>query len=200
MTTPTWQLIVPVKPSGLAKSRLGADATLARAMAHDTVSAASAGDLVDRIIVVTADLAQAAELIGIPKVDVVLEDEPSGINAAIAIGLADLDPARPRGVLLGDLPSLRAADLDDALAAADRVSRSFVRDANGTGTSLVTARSGIELIAHFGPESAAQHLAAGLADLPVRNDSTLRRDVDTASDLEAARSSGLGLATRAALG
>ena len=200
MATATWQLIVPVKPPALAKSRLGADEALARAIARDTVAAASGAQGVERIVVVTADLAQAAELTGIAKVDVVLEDEPAGIAAAIASGLASLDPARPRAVLLGDLPALRPTELDDALDAAAGARRSFVRDSEGTGTSLVTAAGEVELVAHFGPDSAARHVAAGLTELPIAPTSTIRLDVDTVADLDAARDRGVGPATRSVLG
>lgn len=99
-------------------------------------------------------------------------------------------------VLLGDLPAMRAGDLDAALEAAARHPLAFVPDAEGTGTTLATARAGEPLNAHFGADSAAWHAAAGFADLAAADPGAiapgLRRDVDTAAELRAAVALGVG--------
>lgn len=106
-------------------------------------------------------------------------------------------------VLLGDVPALRARDLDAALEVAARHPLAFVPDAEGTGTTLATAREGEALDAHFGQDSAARHAAAGFADLAAGHPGAiapgLRRDVDTAAELLEAVALGVGARTSAVL-
>lgn len=105
----------------------------------------------------------------------------------------------PRAALLGDLPALRPDDLAAGLAAASAVERGVVADAEGTGSTLVTARAGLEWSSAFGEGSFARHVALGCAEVEVAADSTLRRDVDTAAHLSDADALGLGPRTRALL-
>ena len=56
-----WTVVIPLKPPGVGKSRLGVDPSLARAIALDTVEAASRAHQVSRLIVVTADERLASE-------------------------------------------------------------------------------------------------------------------------------------------
>jgi 2-phospho-L-lactate guanylyltransferase len=99
-------------------------------------------------------------------------------------------------VLLGDLPAMRAGDLDAALDAAARHPLAFAPDAEGTGTTLATARAGVAFVPHFGADSAARHAAAGFADLVAEHPGAvapgLRRDVDTAAELREAVALGVG--------
>jgi 2-phospho-L-lactate guanylyltransferase len=74
-----------------------------------------------------------------------------------------------------------------------------VPDAEGTGSTLVTARPGVAWAAAFGAGSFARHTALGCAPLPVPAASTLRRDVDTAEQLADAAALGLGPRTTALL-
>ncbi|MCA1825223.1 MAG: 2-phospho-L-lactate guanylyltransferase, partial [Frankia sp.] len=76
--------------------------------------------------------------------------------------------------------------------------RALVSDTSATGTTVLTARSGVELDPQFGPGSHDAHVAAGAVALAV-DVPGLRRDVDTAADLAAAVALGVGPATRAAL-
>lgn len=186
-----WILVIPVRRAG--KSRLdvaGVDRpALARAIALDTIEvAASVAD----VIVVTDDEIDVA---GIRVVD----DPGGGLDPAIAAGLSVAGFGH-RGVLLGDLPALRPDDLQLGLDAAEAVELGVVADAEGTGTTLVTATPGVGLTPAFGDGSHARHLAAGFVELPVPAASTLRRDVDTAAQLEAARALGMGPRTTALLG
>lgn len=184
-----WTIVVPLKAAASGKSRLGASAELVRAIGLDTVAAAAA---VARVVVVTADMQTAADAAAIPGVTVVAEDEPRGLNAAIALGM----PAAhtPRAALLGDLPALRSDDLRRALDAAAAVDRAVVADAEGTGSTLVTARAGVAWESAFGAGSLARHLTLGCVRLDVPESSSLRRDVDTAAQL--AMAAGLGLGPR----
>ena len=102
-------------------------------------------------------------------------------------------------MLLGDLPALRAAELDAALDAAALHDRAFVPDAERTGTVLITARAGISHVPAFGPDSAARHARTGYTRLEVPPDSGLRCDVDTLDSL-ARLGARVGAHTLSALG
>ena len=54
------------------------------------------------------------------------------------------------------------------------------------GTTLYTARPGASFEPEFGAESRARHLAQGAAELDLDGIASLRQDVDTPDDLEAA--------------
>lgn len=184
-----WTIIVPVKPPAVGKSRLRARADAAAAIALDTIEAAAA---VASVLVVGSDPELAREAEAIPGVQAVLEGESRGIAAAIASGLEAAEAGTNVAVLLGDLPALRPEELEAALSAALAVPRAFVPDAEGTGTTLVTARAGTPLQTAFGRDSAARHEALGLLRLDVPVESGLRRDVDEPQHLGEAQRLGLG--------
>lgn len=193
-----WTVVIPVKPAAIGKSRL-ADAgidreALARAIALDTITAAAR---VAGVIVVTedADVAAAARGVG---AEVMAEADGRGLDAALATGIAAAGDGH-RAALLGDLPALRPAELAAALAAAASHERAVVADAEGTGSTLVTARAGVEWTSSFGDGSFARHVALGAVPLDLPENDTLRRDVDTAAQLRAAASLGLGPRTTALL-
>lgn len=200
-----WVVVVPVKPAAHGKSRLDVPGLprkdLARAIALDTLEAATACDVVAQVVVVTDDAALAREAAMIPALRFVPEGDARGLDAAVASGVAAIDPGgrMPRAALLGDLPALRPADLGEALRAAASVPRAVVPDAEGTGSTLVTAGVGVEWASSFGDGSFARHVALGCEALKIPDASTLRRDVDTAAQLEAARALGLGPRTAALL-
>ncbi|QAY72776.1 2-phospho-L-lactate guanylyltransferase [Agromyces protaetiae] len=204
----SWTVVIPVKSPARAKTRLApeldpaARAALARAFATDTVAVALATPGVSRVLVVGDEpaLAGAAEH--------VLEVAVRGLGVAITDGIAAARSDASGGtdvsvaVLLGDLPALRADELAAALDAASGHPLAFVRDADGTGTTLATARAGVPFAPRFGHESAREHAAAGFVELEASDPSawpTLRRDVDTAAALADARALGVGPATSAVL-
>lgn len=198
-----WQVVVPVKGTDDAKSRLGVRPSehrlsLARAFALDTLEAV-ANALQQRpgsrLVVVSADTTQGAW----PRADVVVADPGRGLNPAVEAGLAACDDDAFRAVLLGDLPALTAAELDRALDAAAGVGRGLVPDADRRGSVLVTAAPGIRLVPSFGADSARAHAARGFADLQVHLP-RLSADVDDLADLDAALELGVGTHTRHALG
>jgi len=200
-----WVVVVPVKPAAHGKSRLdvpGVDRiALARAIALDTIAAATACEVVAQVVIVTDDPALARDAASIPALRFVPEGGARGLDAAVATGIAAVDPHHrmPRAALLGDLPALRPEHLADGLRAAASVDRGVVADAEGTGSTLVTAGPGIEWSSSFGDDSFARHVAAGCAGLEIPDASTLRRDVDTAAQLEAAILLGVGPHTTAVL-
>lgn len=202
-------LLVPVKPLRLAKTRLRgaadggagdprAHTELVAAVAFDTVLAARQARGVTGVVVVTSDatLTRALASEGVHTV----EDLPAtGLNAALRHGDQQL---RRRGItrigaLQADLPALRPAELDEALAAAGG-DRGFCPDRQGTGTTLLLAEPGHPLDPHFGPDSAAMHVDSG-AKLLDGTWQSLRCDVDTEQDLALATGLGLGQHTRAVL-
>lgn len=198
-----WTVVIPVKPAAVGKSRLaGAVAdheTLARAIALDTIFAAQAAERVSRIIVVTDDAGVRSAVGRVRGVEVLPEREARGLDAAIALGAEAAGRGAPRAALLGDLPALRPRDLDAALELAARAERGVVTDAEGTGSTLVTARAGAVWVSAFGDGSAARHRLLGCTDLSVPRESSLRRDVDTAEQLAAAARLGVGSRTSAVL-
>ncbi|MHC2998478.1 hypothetical protein OB08_04340 [Microbacterium sp. HJ5] len=201
---PRWVVVVPVKRSSHGKSRLdvaGTDrAALARAIALDTLAAVTACPDVVQVVVVSDDPALARDAATIPALRFVPEGEPRGLDAAVATGVAAIDPGgrMPRAALLGDLPALRPTDLSAALRDAASVDHAVVADAEGTGSTLVTAAPGVAWASSFGEGSFARHTAAGFTALEIPDASTLRRDVDTAAQLDAAVALGVGARTAAA--
>jgi 2-phospho-L-lactate/phosphoenolpyruvate guanylyltransferase len=197
-----WTVVIPVKRLGAAKSRLrGAvpDARhedLALAMVRDTVAAALGCAEVADLVVVTDDPA-AARAVTVLGARAVPDRPGAGLNAAMRFG-ADVVAGlgRRRAVLAGDLPALRAPELATALSMA--AGRSFVPDAEGSGTVLLTAAPDAPLDPHFGVGSAAAHLASGATEL-TGDWPGLRQDVDTAADLRAVLALGAGAHTCALL-
>jgi 2-phospho-L-lactate guanylyltransferase len=198
-----WSVVIPVKRLPEAKSRLAAALgtlrpELALAFASDTVVAAAASPLVGSVFVVTGDASVASRLSALGAR--ILPDAATGLNGAFesgALGALALHPAHRIAALTSDLPSLRTADLTAALHSAGP-GRAFVPDAPGTGTTLLLADADGVLGPRFGPGSRHAHEASGAALIP-QAATSLRRDVDTAEDLDAAIRLGVGAHTSAAL-
>ena len=201
---PSWSVVVPVKRLTAAKSRLLPQAgrvrsRLALAFACDTIEAALACPLVGTVVAVTSDPLAAIQLQQIGA-QVVADGPEAGLNPALNHGVrAARQHASGDAVaaLSADLPALRPDQLGLALSIAAAHRRAFVADAAGSGTTLLTSARGAELRPRFGPASAQRHLRGGA--YPIEDDGleSLRRDVDTAADLRAARLLGLGRRTSA---
>ncbi|TDN91796.1 2-phospho-L-lactate guanylyltransferase [Microbacterium sp. BK668] len=192
-----WTVVLPVKAAVRAKSRLARGPELARAIALDTIEAVGACGTVGQVVVVTDDAELEASLP--PGARMVADRARVGPNAAILKVMAGLAASAPRAALLADLPALRSPDLAAALEAATMVERAVVPDAEGTGSTLVTAAAGAAWASAFGANSFARHLELGCVALEVPAYSSLRRDVDTAEHLAAAEVLGLGRWTSASL-
>jgi len=196
VTTPGYALLVPVKDGRTAKSRLGVDeegrrAALMAAFARDAISAAT--ELAGVTVYVVGEPDALRDVLDGLEVTVLPDEGDGQLNQALSRAAQRV--ARPElatAALLADLPCLRSADLETALAAG--VDRRFVADAAGTGTTLLVAPAGTDLDPRFGPGSAAAHVASGARPLtePL---ASLRLDVDTTDDLEAALRFGVGLHT-----
>lgn len=202
----SWVVVVPVKGSAAAKSRLGNRADLpnrvelAEAFALDTVSVLLAATAVGQVFVVTADAALAAR-VGSLGAQIVLESSVAGqtqgdpLNSAIHQGIAAARtafPAAPVAVFTGDLPALTVTDVATTLALAAAHDRSMVADEEGTGTTALLVRAGISMISRFGLGSRAAHEAAGHVPLDLAPTAAIRRDVDTVANLTEALRLGLG--------
>ena len=198
-----WTVVIPVKGLPAAKSRLlpaSADAAahrrLVEAIRADTVAAARNADPVARVVLVSDGVSDRPP--AGPDPEMLVQTRP-GLNAALEEAAAQAGrswPADGVAALVGDLPALQPDELAEALVAAADYPRAHVRDAAGTGTTLLTARPGIALRPSFGPGSAARH---GHDSVAIAGRPGLRRDVDTAEDLVEAGQLGLGSATSAAL-
>lgn len=175
--TDAWTIVVPVKGTAAAKSRLGGGPGLARAIALDTVAAALP---VGRLVVVTS-AAAAADFRALGAETV--HDPGRGLSAAVLHGIEAAGPGQV-AVLQGDLPALTSAELEVALWLASAAELSFVADAAGTGTTLLTALDPERHRPAFGEGSRAAHRAAGYIELHIDETSGLRSDVDTWADLE----------------
>jgi 2-phospho-L-lactate/phosphoenolpyruvate guanylyltransferase len=175
-----WTLLVPVKALPGAKSRLLAASAdpnshrrLVEAIRADTLLAARAARNVARVLLV----------------------DGAGLNDALRAAADDAAqqwPADGIAALVADLPALRPAELDGALASAAGHPRAFVTDSAGTGTTLLAVRPGMALDPMFGPGSAVRHAAAAVQ---LDAGPGLRRDVDTAEELRDAITLGVGPAT-----
>lgn len=201
-----WCLVVPVKRLEQAKTRLDGPFAayrrdLALAFALDTVSAALGCPVVAAVLVVTDDPA-AARRLGALGAEVTGDDPDAGLNPALSHG-ADLvvgrHPGTAVGTLAADLPALRPTELAVALERAAAYPRAFVRDAEGSGTTLLLARSTAELRPAFGPRSAQRHLTEGAKEVAADDLPTVRADVDRPADLETALALGVGPETAAVL-
>jgi 2-phospho-L-lactate/phosphoenolpyruvate guanylyltransferase len=201
-----WSIVVPVKRTSTAKSRLGGPfaplrAKLALAFAEDTVTAALGCSAVALVVVVTDD-AGAGEVLAAQGALVVPDQPDAGLNAAFRYGAAEASRRQPGcgvAAVQADLPALTPAVLAVALRSASRHRTAFVADADGTGTTLYAAGAATDFAPHFGPASRAAHLDAGAVELALDGIAALRRDVDTEDDLRQAVALGVGLSTALAL-
>ncbi len=195
-----WVVMLAVKPLAVAKSRLDRPdrSAVTLAMAVDTASVAASVETVAAVLVVSDD-EQARELLG--PIAVTVPDAPgAGLNPALVHAEREARarwPAADLAVLAADLPALQPAVLAQALSLAGRERRAIVADAGGTGTVLLTATQAHELDPAFGPGSRQRHTMSGAVDLtdalpPGDASAGMRRDVDTAADLEVAVALGVG--------
>jgi 2-phospho-L-lactate guanylyltransferase len=131
-----------------------------------------------------------------------IPDTPdAGLNPALAYAatrIRDLRPGAAVAAVSSDLPALRGDDLTRAFERGPAASW-LVPDAEGVGTTLLAAPGGAPWLPSFGVESRRAHHAAGVVEIDATGLERLRRDVDTAADLAAARRLGVGEATAAVL-
>ena len=195
-----WRVLVPIKHGAPAKTRLRA-ATREQAHHADLVRAIQL-DTLDAVLALRTDpllggvyLVSGRPATQLPAGIEILPDAGGGLNPALATAAAELArrfPGDGVAAMVGDLPALRPADLLDVLRQAPTSGRSFVRDADGGGTTLLAAGPDSPLRPLFGPDSAQLHLDSGARELDAA--ASVRCDVDSAADLH--RCLRLGVGTR----
>ncbi|HZG97501.1 MAG TPA: 2-phospho-L-lactate guanylyltransferase [Nocardioidaceae bacterium] len=211
----SWAVVLPVKPWATAKSRLTSDpairADLARAFALDVIAATRSTPGVAGIVVVTSEPTLSVLLSApVPArhgggsgqlAEVVVVDDPGGsLDESVLHGAGRATrhwPGLGTAVVTSDLPALTPAQLGAVLAAAAVHDRSAVADAEGTGTTVLTAGTGHDIRPAFGAGSFERHRRLGAADLTSVAAPGVRRDVDLAAHLVTARRLGVGVHTQA---
>ena len=200
-----WRVLVPIKHGAPAKTRLrpatreqSHHADLVRAIQLDTLDAVLAllaDPLLGGLYIVSGPAA-GHPLTALPEQVEILPDPGNGLNPALAAAAAELArrfPGDGVAAMVADLPALRPADLLDALCQATAAGRGFVRDLEGSGTTLLAAGPGWPLTPLFGPDSARRHLDSGARELQAA--AGLRCDVDSAADLHRCLQLGVGVRT-----
>lgn len=186
-----WTVLVPIRALPDAKSRLSS--TVAAALFEPLVAAIRADTLA--AVRAAAPVARTVVVSDRPGDGVTLVQTSTGLNGALRDGAALARRCWPGdgvAALVGDLPALRAEELATALDDASERPCAFVADREGTGTTLLTARPGVDLDPRFGAGSARLHRAIAVE---LAGGAGLRHDVDTADDLAAAALVGLGTHT-----
>jgi 2-phospho-L-lactate/phosphoenolpyruvate guanylyltransferase len=190
--------VLPVKSFSHAKQRLG-DALggsereqLAAAMVGDVLSALSAVDEIDDVVVVTAEplAVRAAERAGVAVID---DPDEAGQSAAADRGIdAALVRGADRALLVpGDCPALDPQELTQLLGrAVDPPYVVIVPDRHGSGTNALLLSPPGVVASSFGAGSFARHAARARAvgaTVKVCELPSLGLDVDTPDDLAALR-------------
>jgi 2-phospho-L-lactate/phosphoenolpyruvate guanylyltransferase len=192
-----WTAVVPIRAMPSAKTRLARDLSVAQhallvdAIRADTLTTIRAADEVARVVIVADKDGPGITLV----------QRSPGLNGALRDAWAYATQRWPdEGVvaLVGDLPALRPGELTAALGQASEWPRSFVRDADGTGTTLLAVTHATPLDPRFGTGSAVRH--AGSGAVAVDAGPGLRQDVDTIEDLAAAVALGVGERTASVFG
>ena len=192
-------VLVPVKPPAVGKSRLARLSglgdrerrELAAAIALDTVTACRAATLVSEVLAITDDAGFSTQLTAIGCATIP-DGTSDDLNGTLRLAAAEARRRWPELVpvaVLGDLPALRPAELDEALGLLRPGEPAYVPDADGSGTTLYTAAYD-EFAPRFGAGSAAAHDAIARqlrSAMP-----GLRRDVDDLEDLRQAWALGVG--------
>ncbi|MGC4960152.1 2-phospho-L-lactate guanylyltransferase [Gordonia sp. DT101] len=210
--------VMAVKRLEQAKTRLAASRepghgplhrALVLAMMVDTVEAVEAAGI-GRVIVISPDDAvlAAAGTAGAVGVREPSDSASSGVtrlNLAFAHAAAvarDRWPTAWRVMFIqADLPAAGARSLREVIAGAAAHPHAVLTDRDGSGTTILMRDTSVAGPPRFGPDSAAAHRKAGAVEIDPHHERwpDLRTDVDTAEDLEVARSLGLGPHTLAAL-
>ena len=185
-----WVVVIPQKDFRVAKSRMGLAhvrrQSLARAMLKDTLAATLSVDLVHHVLLACDAASDAADL-ATDRVTIVSTTPNGGLNAAVLVAEETVRtrwPGMNVAVLPADLPYLETEALRFALTQASRHDRCIVPDAGGTGTTLLTAKSGRSLMPEYGPDSCRNHVSTGATVLGGDGRLwSLREDVDQSASL-----------------
>lgn len=190
----SWSVVLPVKPFGIAKSRMHCEdserADLARAMALDVLDVLIGSTKVRSILVVTADAEMTSRARSVGAT--VLQDRPflwsDPLNQGVTQAARWLGNHRPDdgvAIVLSDLAALQREELDDVLSAAQDHDKGFVPNVRGSGSTILTARDGRFLSSAYGDGSALAHSRLGHRRLMGAPRGAML-DLDTLHDLRTA--------------
>lgn len=201
-----WIVVVPIKDLTQAKTRLSdfapqRRADLALAMAMDVVAAALTAAPVSGVLVVTNDPRAAGTLSDLGA-SVIADATDSGLNDALMVGARSARAMWPRcgvAAVASDLPCATGAAIERVLGRAAGPARSVLADRSGDGTTLLTARPGVDLSPRYGADSRTRHVQTGATLLDPAGLDELALDVDTPEDLADALARGVGPRTAAVM-
>lgn len=190
----TWA-IIPVKQLHESKRRLEhllsaeARADLIHRFLDNLLAVLNETQGIDRVLVVTVDTS-VIKMAAKYGVEVLVEEDAKGLNAAITLGvdLAVKAGATATLILPADLPFARVEDIDQMLAPliSGRLPLiALTGDEIEEGTNALLLAPPGDFIFHYGPHSFRAHLAEACARgriLHVVNAAGLRFDLDTEND------------------
>lgn len=193
--------IIPVKRFARAKQRLvehigpPARAALAKAMLSDVLTAVSAADQVERVIVVTGE--SRAERIALAHaqrtttpLEVLRDPADAGHSEAATLGIirARALGARCGALLPGDCPLLDPDELDAALGRMSDGKVAVIPDRHGSGTNGLLLCPVDAIGPAFGPDSRERHADRATRrgyEVAIEELHSLALDLDTPADLGA---------------
>ena len=161
-------------------------------MASDLIDVLLQVPNIARITVVGVDLESLTESAD-PRLKSFPILEPISINADLHLAIGDTNRI---AIFLPDLPSVKAAEITQALELASKHQTSFITDLNSIGSTAFFSTVG-KVETHFGLNSANAHRDAHAFELFDAQFKGIKADCDDWADLLAIESSDLGHATRA---
>lgn len=185
-------VLMPVKDFGHAKSRLRAVlsaaecSALALNMARDVAAAAQGADAVHGLTLLGGgpDIEKLAAELGCDYLEEFPEVDLSG-NLDVAARQLGASGVGTLVILPSDIPTLRAQDVTDLIAAADSALTLCPAGRDG-GTNALIVSPPAAIPFHFGKHSARRHLETGKA-AGLKSKEVLHRafnvDIDTTGDL-----------------
>ena len=188
------EAVVPVRGLPAGKARLARLLTieqrnrLVRAMLGDVVRALQAARRVDRVTIVSRDIAARREAARLGVAFLRQAPGQAGLNAALRDAQARVAAAGALLIVPADLPLIRPADIDALVAAGSPAAGPAVAlaPAEDGGTNGLCLRPPSVIEPAYGPGSAARHeraaIAAGAAFTAVRSE-RWALDVDWPEDL-----------------
>lgn len=190
--------VIPVRSFSLGKQRLSDALTpvqrskLGRAMVEHVSTAAIDSGLIPVLVTADTEVATWAAGQAIPSIP----DPGEGLDAAAAAGVRWAGRSGSQWMILhSDLPLLTPGELEQFVAAADGAAA--IAPSSDGGTSAITSDQEIEFA--FGPGSFGRHLAK-MAMPSIVALTGLLHDIDSPSDLAAARAHPRGVWIERVLG
>lgn len=192
-----WSVFLPLKPFSVGKSRMIIHPTTDRAK----LIKAMASDVIDAIL--NLSNIEMVTLVGVCYEEMSLRNDPR-LRSYLPNGISDINGDIRQGigtsqsiaVILPDLPALTSEEIAIAFTLAEGHQQSFIRDHEGTGSTMYFASSREYFSPQFGVNSAPAHVAGGVVELNHPNFYGIRRDCDEFDHLTNISPSKLGPATR----